>query len=100
MDGSIKPLSVLYEMFPMIDKTWQVMNDLQESFNNVTTFNFMLNKLQEAVDANDKQQIIDITAALNAYYPVYVSDFDKKFSVAWCHVVKGEATETTILGDK
>ena len=77
----------------MITKTWTVMNDLQESFNNITTFDFMLNKLQEAVDANDRQQIIDITAALNAYYPVYVSDFDKKFSIAWCQVVKGETNE-------
>ena len=74
----------------MISKTWTVMNDLQESFNNITTFSFMLDKLQEAVDANDKQQIIDITAALNAYYPVYTSDFDKKFSIAWCHVVKDQ----------
>jgi len=93
MDGSIKPLSVLYEMSTMISRTWQVMNDLQESFNNITTFDFMLTKLQEAVDADDRQQIIDITAALNAFYPVYVSDFDKKFSVAWCHVVKGEINE-------
>ena len=77
----------------MISKTWTVMNDLQESFNNITTFDFMLNKLQEAVDANDTQQIIDITAALNAYYPVYTSDFDKKFQIAWCQVVKGEKSE-------
>jgi len=74
----------------MISKTWKVMNDLEESFSNITTFSFMLDKLQEAVDADDKQQIIDITAALNAYYPVYTSDFDKKFQIAWCHVVKGE----------
>ena len=100
MDGPIKPLPALYEMSTMISRTWQVMNDLEESFSNITTFNFMLTKLQEAVDANDRQQIIDITAALNAYYPVYTSDFDKKFKIAWCHVVKGEATETTILGDK
>ena len=32
----------------MIDKTWQVMNALQESFNNIATFDFMLTKLQEA----------------------------------------------------
>jgi len=74
----------------MISKTWKVMNDLEESFSNITTFSFMLDKLQEAVEANDRQQIVDITAALNAYYPVYTSDFDKKFKIAWCHVVKGE----------
>ena len=70
------------------------MNDLEESFSNITTFDFMLNKLQEAVDANDRQQIIDITAALNAYYPVYTSDFDRKFKQAWnVVVVKGETNE-------
>ena len=84
----------------MIDKTWTVMNDLEESFNKITTFSFMLDKLQEAVDADDKLQIVNITAALNAFYPVYVSDFDAKFKTAWCHVVRGQATETTILGDK
>jgi hypothetical protein len=94
MDGPIKPLPVLYEMLSMITKTWTVMNDLQESFNNITTFDFMLTKLQEAVDANDTQKIVDITAALNAFYPVYVSDFDKKFSIAWnVVVVKGETNE-------
>lgn len=74
----------------MTDKTWKVMNDLQESFNNITTFSFLLDKLQEAVDADDKLQIVDITAALNAYYPVYVSDFDNKFQTAWCHVVRNK----------
>jgi len=74
----------------MISKTWTVMNDLQESFNNITTFSFMLDKLQEAVDANDTQQIVDITAALNAFYPVYCDNWDKKFKIAWDHLVKGE----------
>ena len=74
----------------MTDKTWKVMNDLQESFNNITTFSFLLDKLQEAVDADDKLQIVDITAALNAYYPVYTADFDKKFQTAWCHVVRNK----------
>ena len=77
----------------MIDKTWKVMNDLDESFSNITTFSFMLDKLQEAVDVNDRQQIIDITAALNAFYPVYTSDFDRKFRIAWCHIVKGETND-------
>lgn len=74
----------------MIDKTWTVMNDLQESFNQITHFDFLIEKLNEAVNANDQQKIVDITAALTAFYPVYISDFDDKFKTAWDHVVKGQ----------
>lgn len=72
----------------MTDKNWEVMNALQESFNEITAFSFMLDKLQEAVDANDTQSIVDITAALNAFYPVYTKDWDDKFKVAWKQIIK------------
>ena len=71
----------------MIDKTWQVMNDLQVSFNNVTTIDYLIERLEKAVNEDDTTQIVDITAALTAFYPIYVSDFDEKFRIAWCHVV-------------
>ena len=74
----------------MQDKTWTVMNDLQEAFNQITSFSFLLDKLQEAVDAGDTQRIVDITAALNAFYPPYCDNWDIKFNVAWDHVVVGE----------
>ena len=64
------------------------MNDLQESFNQITHFDFLIDKLNEAVNANDQQKIVDISAALTAFYPVYVSNFDDKFKTAWDHVVK------------
>lgn len=73
-----------------INKTWEVMNSIQESFNNITAFNFMLEELQQAVDASDTQKIVDTTAALNAFYPVYVDKFDRQFEKAWKHVVRGE----------
>ena len=74
----------------MQDKTWTVMNDLQEAFNQITTFSFLLDQLQEAVDVGDTQRIVDITAALNAFYLPYCDNWDDKFSVAWDHVVNGE----------
>jgi len=74
----------------MQDKTRTVMNDLQEAFNQITSFSFLLDKLQEAVDAGDTQRIVDTTAALNAFYPPYCDNWDDKFSVAWNHVVNGE----------
>ena len=66
----------------MTNKNWTVMNDLQDAFNQITTFSFLLEQLQEAVDANKKQKIVDITAALNAFYLPYCDNFDKKFSKA------------------
>jgi len=72
----------------MTDKTWQVMNDLEEAFNQVTTFSFLLEQLQEAVDTNDTRRIVDTTAALNAFYPPYCNNWDNKFKKAWDHVVK------------
>jgi hypothetical protein len=74
----------------MPDKTWKVMNDLEDAFSQITTFSFLLDKLQEAVDVGDTQRIVDITAALNAFYLPYCDNWDDKFSVAWDHVVNGE----------
>jgi len=72
----------------MTDKTWQVMNDLEEAFSQITTFSFLLDQLQEAVDTNDTQRIVDTTAALNAFYSPYCNNWDNKFLKAWEHVVK------------
>ena len=74
----------------MENKTWKVMNDLQEAFNQITSFSFLLDKLQEAVDAGDTQRIVDTTAALNAFYLPYCDNWDDKYKVAWNHVVIGE----------
>jgi len=70
------------------NKTWTVMNDLQASFDQITTFSFLLDQLQEAVDAGDSQRIVDTTAALNAFYPPYCNNWDDKFKKAWDVVVK------------
>ena len=67
---------------------WKVMNDLEDSFSNIATFNFMLEELQDAVDHGRTDIIVDITHALNAFMPVYTDNWDRKFKVAWEHVVK------------
>ena len=64
------------------------MNDLDEAFNKITTFDFLLDQLQEAVDADEKQKIVDITLALNAFYHPYCDNWDDKFKKAWDCVVK------------
>ena len=69
-------------------ETWNVMNDLEDAFSNIATFNFMLEELQEAVDNGRTDEIVDITHALNAFMPVYTDNWDRKFKVAWEYVVK------------
>ena len=64
------------------------MNDLEVAFSEITTFNFMLEQLQEAVDNGRTNEIVDLTHALNAFMPVYTDNWDRKFKVAWEHVVK------------
>ena len=64
------------------------MNDLEEAFNKITTFDFLLDQLQEAVDAGEKQKIVDITLALNAFYHPYCDNWDDKFKKAWDCVLK------------
>lgn len=69
------------------DSKWKVMNDLEEAFNQISTFDFLLTQLQEAVDNSDRQQIVDTVLALNAFYHPYCNNWDKKFKVAWKEVV-------------
>lgn len=72
----------------MIDKTWVAMSDLEDSFNQITTFGFLIEQLKSAVDSNNTQKIIDCTAALDSFYKPYCSNWDDKFAKVWELVVK------------
>ena len=74
----------------MIEKTWIVMNDLDDAFNQITTFSFLLEQLQAAVDSGDAERVVDTTAALVAFYSPFCDNWDRKFTAAWNHVIKGE----------
>ncbi len=76
-----------------MNDTWKVMNDVEVAFSEITTFNFMLEQLQEAVDNGRTNEIVDLTLALNAFMPVYTDNWDRKFKVAWEHVVTGESND-------
>ena len=69
------------------------MNDLEDAFSEITAFNFLLEQLQEAVDAGDFNRVIDATAALNAFYVPYCNNWDNKFKKAWEHFVKETPAE-------
>ena len=68
-------------------KTWEVMNDLEEAFNKITSIEFMIDELQEAVNRCDMKQVNDITAALTAFMPVYTASYDKASKRAWNNTV-------------
>ena len=73
-----------------LEKTWTVLNDVEQSFNQITTFDFLLEQLQEAVESDDRESIVDITHALVAFYGPYCDNFEKKFNKAWEHIIRGE----------
>ena len=71
-----------------MNDTWKVMNDVEVTFSEITTFNFMLEQLQDAVDNGRTEEIVNLTHALNAFMPVYTDNWERKYAVAWEHVVK------------
>jgi len=71
-----------------MNDNWKVMSDLEVAFSEITTFNFMLEQLQEAVDNSRTEEIVDLTLALNAFMPVYIDNWDRKFRDTWDHVIK------------
>ena len=81
------------------DETWEVMNNLEVAFNQIIPISNMLDQLQEAVDSNDRQSIIDITAALNAYVPVYLAQYDKASKRAWNKTVRSFPRKKNYIED-
>ena len=71
-----------------MNETWKVMSDLEVAFLEITTFSFMLEQLQEAVDNSRTEEIVNLTHALNAFMPVYIDNWERKYAVAWENVVK------------
>lgn len=69
------------------NKTWEVMNGLEEAFNKITTIDFLVEELNEAVLQNDTDKVADVSKALVSYLPVYVSHYEKASQRAWNNTV-------------
>ena len=78
----------------MVDPTWQAMNDVDEAFNQIGTFDFLLDQLQRHVDEQNQQGIVDTSHALLAFLPPYIQNFDDKFKAAWKKIVKPQLLDT------
>ncbi len=72
------------------DRTWELMNDLEQSFSQIATIEFLSNKLIEASDTNNLRDVVEISQALVAFVPVYTKNFDEKFKKCWEEVVTPE----------
>ena len=69
------------------DQTWEVMNDVEEAFSQITTIEFLTNQIQRAVNDGDINSVNDAAHALIAFVPTYQKNFDEKFATAWKEVV-------------
>ena len=70
-----------------MSEDWIRLNDLEGAFSQITAFAFMLEQLQEAVDDREMDKVVELTHALNAFYPVFVDNWDTTFMKAWAHFI-------------
>ena len=68
-------------------KTWEVMNDLETSFNRIITIETLINDLEVASNEGNLEEIKVITRALSSYLPTYLSQYDKASKRAWNNTV-------------
>jgi len=66
---------------------WKVMNDLNDAFSHIGHLEFLMDELQRAVDKSDRASIIDLTAAMTAFMPVFTAQYDRAQDIAWTQVV-------------
>ncbi len=69
------------------NKTWEVMNDLEDSFNRIVALEKMIDDLNDAVNHGDQDAIVDLSAAMTAYMPVYIRQYEKASRRAWNNTV-------------
>ena len=69
------------------DKTWETMNNLEVAFNKIQALDAMVEYLQGAVDADDKEVIKQTTDAIADYLPTFIEQYDKASKRAWNNTV-------------
>jgi len=68
-------------------KTWEVMNSLEQSFNRVTTIGELIDDLSESLEREDLTDSRMILSALKAYYPAFLEQYDRTSKRAWNNTV-------------
>ena len=75
------------------NKTWEVMQGLEDAFNRVTTIEVLVNDLETAVNGNNMDEIATISKAISAYLPTFIIQYDKASKRAWNNTVLEAAKE-------
>ena len=68
-------------------KTWEVMQGLEDSFNRITVIETLTNDLEVASNNNDFEEVKVLIKALVNYLPTFVSHYDKASKKAWNNTV-------------
>ena len=68
-------------------KTWEVMQGLEDAFNRIMTIETLVNDLEAASNRGDLEEIRTLSKALSAYLPTYISQYDKASKRAWNNTV-------------
>lgn len=75
------------------NKTWQVMQGLEDAFNRITTIETLVNDLEVSVNSGNMEEIATLTKAISAYLPTFISQYDKASKRAWNNTVLEVAKE-------
>ena len=67
-------------------KTWEVMNDLEQSFNRIITIETLVDDLEAASNRGDLEEIRIISKALSSYLPTYLNQYDKASKLSLIHI--------------
>ena len=70
------------------DKTWEVMSDLEDSFNRIIALEKMIDDLNDAVSVGDQECIADVSQAMKTFMPVYIRQYEKASHRAWNNTVR------------
>ena len=70
------------------DKTWEVMSDLEDSFNRIIALEKMIDDLNDAVSVGDQECIAEVSEAMKTFMPVYIRQYEKASHRAWNNTVR------------
>ena len=70
-----------------MDNNWKVMQQLEDTFNQITTLEFLVTELNEALNNKRTDEAIAAAHALECFLPVFASTYDRDFKAAWDQVV-------------
>ena len=69
------------------EKVWEVMNDLESSFNEITTLSGLIEFIEESLQSNNTQQAKEGVEAMKSFMKVYLAKYDKASRRAWNNTV-------------